>query len=79
MGSLAKFGGHSIRAKASLESKVKPDQLKYLSGAMVIKIKDNAQKIVEQEQVKKRSELMAQEERARKRDPSRYGGMIPGQ
>ena len=67
-----------MRAKASLEGKVKPDQLKYLSGAMAIKIKDNAQKIVEQEQVKKRSELMAQEERARKRDPSRYGGMIRG-
>ena len=31
---------------ASLEGKVKPDQLKYLSGAMAIKIKDNAQKIV---------------------------------
>ena len=67
-----------MRAKASLEGKVKPEDLKYLSGAMAIKIKDNAQKIVEQEQVKKRSELMAQEERARKRDPSRYGGMIRG-
>ena len=40
------------------------------------KIKDNAQQIVEQEQAKKRSELMAQEERSRKKDPSRYGGMI---
>ena len=67
-----------MRAKASLEGKVKPDQLKYLSGAMAIKIKDNAKQIVEQEQVKKRSELMAQEERNRKRDPSRYGGMIRG-
>ena len=69
---------NQMRAKASLEGKVKPDQLKYLSPAMAIKIKDNAQKIVEQEQVKKRSELMAQEERDRKRDPSRYGGMIRG-
>ena len=43
---------------------------------MAIKIKDNAQEIVEQEQVKKRSELMAEEERTRKKDPSRYGGMI---
>ena len=67
-----------MRAKASLEGKVKPDQLKYLSGAMAIKIKDNAQKIVEQEQNKKRSELLANEEMARKKDPSRYGGMIRG-
>ena len=50
-----------------------PDQLKYLSGAMAIKIKDNAKQIVEQEQTRKRSELMAQEEMARKRDPRRYG------
>ena len=69
---------NQMRAKASLEGKVKPEDLKYLDGAMAIKIKDNAQKIVEQEQVKKRSELMAQEERNRKRDPSRYGGMIRG-
>ncbi len=69
---------NQMRAKASLEGKVKPDQLKYLSGAMAIKIRDNAQQIVEQDQAKKRSELMAQEERARKKDPSRYGGMIRG-
>ncbi len=69
---------NQMRAKASLEGKVKPDQLKYLSGAMAIKIKDNAREIVEQDQAKKRSELMAQEERDRKRDPSRYGGMIRG-
>ena len=43
-----------------------------------IKIKDNAREIVEQERVKKRSELLAQEEMARKKDPSRYGGMLRG-
>ena len=57
---------------------MKPDQLKYLSVAMAIKIKDNAREIVEQERVKKRSELLAQEERAKKKDPSRYGGMLRG-
>ena len=67
-----------MRAKASLEGKVKPDQLKYLSGAMAIKIKDNAREIVEQERVKKRLELLAQEKRTRKKDPSRYGGMLRG-
>ncbi len=57
---------------------MKPDQLKYLDKAGSIYIKDNAQKIVEQDQAKKRSEIIAQEEQARKRDPSRYGGMIRG-
>ena len=66
-----------MRAKASLEGKVKPDQLKYLSGAMAIKIKDNAQQIVEQEQVKKRSELQQEDERQRKKDPRRYGHFNP--
>jgi len=45
---------------------------------MAIKVKNKAQEIVEHDQAKKRSELMAQEERARKKDPSRYGGMIRG-
>ena len=69
---------NQMRAKMALEGTVKPDQLKYLDKAGSIYVKDNAQEIVEQEQVKKRSELMAQEERLRKRDPSRYGGMIRG-
>ena len=69
---------NQMRAKSSLEGKGKPEDLKYLDGAMAIKIKDNAKQIVEQDQAKKRSELMAQEERDRKRDPSRYGGMIRG-
>ena len=64
---------NQMRAKASLEGKVKAEDLKYLSPAMAIKIKDNAQEIVEQEQTRKRSELMANEEMARKNDPRRYG------
>jgi hypothetical protein len=64
-----------MRAKASLEGKVKPGDLKYLSSAMAIKIKENAQEIVEQNQAKKRSEFFANEERARKKDPRRYGGL----
>ena len=69
---------NQMRAKASLEGKVAPGDLKYLDGAMAIKIKDNAQQIVEQEQNRKRSELLAEEERIRRRDPKRYGGMIRG-
>ena len=66
---------NQMRAKASLEGKVKPGDLKYLSPAMAIKIKENAQEIVEQDQAKKRSEFFANEERARKKDPRRYGGL----
>mgnify|MGYP000359632973 CR=1 FL=1 len=44
---------NQMRAKAALEGKVAPGDLKYLDGAMAIKIKDNARQIVEQEQVKK--------------------------
>ena len=67
-----------MRAKASLEGKVTPEDLKYLDGAMAIKIKDNARHIVEQEQNKKRSKLLAEEQRIRENDPSRYGGLIRG-
>ena len=60
----------------ALEGKLTKEEQESLTPAMAIHIKDNATKIVEQEQTKKRSELMAQEAAARKRDPSRYGGMI---
>ena len=69
---------NQMRAKAALEGKVAPGDLKYLDGAMAIKIKDNARQIVEQEQNKKRSKLLAEEQRIRENDPSRYGGMIRG-
>ena len=62
----------------ALEGKLTKEEQESLTPAMAIHIKDNATKIVEQEQTKKRSELMAQEAAARKRDPSRYGGMIRG-
>ena len=67
-----------MRAKASLEGKVAPGDLKYLDGAMAIKIKDNARQIVEQEQNRKRAELLAEEQRIRNNDPKRYGGLIRG-
>jgi lipopolysaccharide export LptBFGC system permease protein LptF len=55
-----------------------PEDLKYLDAAMAIKIKDNARQIVEQEQNKKRSKLLAEEQRLRNNDPKRYGGLIRG-
>ena len=45
---------------------------------MAIKIKDNAKQIVEQEQNKRRSELLAEEQRLRNNDPKRYGGLLRG-
>ena len=65
-----------MRAKASLGGKVAPGDLKYLDGAMAIKIKDNARQIVEQEQNRKRAELWAEEQRIRNNDPKRYGGLL---
>ena len=69
---------NQMRAKAALEGKIAPGDLKYLDGAMAIKIKDNARQIVEQEQNRKRSKILAEEQRIRKNDPSRYGGLIRG-
>ena len=48
------------------------------TSALAHKVKENYKDIDEQRKAKLRSELMAQEERARKKDPSRYGGMIRG-
>ena len=45
-------------------------------GALAYKVKENYKEINEQRKAKKRSELIAQKEMARKKDPSRYGGMI---
>ena len=69
---------NQMRAKAALEGKVTPEDLKYLDGAMAIKIKDNARQIGEQEQNRKRAELLAEEQRLRNNDPKRYGGLMRG-
>ena len=69
---------NQMRAKVALEGKVAPEDLRYLDGAMSIKIKDNARQIVEQEQNRKRAEILAEEQRLRNNDPKRYGGLIRG-
>ena len=45
---------------------------------MAIKIKDNARQIMEQEQNRKRSVLLSEEQRLRNNGPKRYGGLIRG-
>ena len=69
---------NQMRAKVALEGRVAPEDLKYLDGAMAIKIKDYARQIIEQEQNKKGSELLAEEQRLRNNDPKRYGGLLRG-
>ena len=67
---------NQMRAKVALEGKVAPEDLRYLDGAMSIKIKDNARQIVDQEQNRNRAELLAEEQLLRNNDPKRYGGLI---
>tara|TARA_B100001964_G_scaffold51798_1_gene58485 strand:+ start:53 stop:643 length:591 start_codon:yes stop_codon:yes gene_type:complete len=64
---------NQMRAKLSLEGKFKKEELNDFSEALAHKVKENYLEINEQRKTKIRSELMAQEETARKRDPRRYG------
>jgi len=62
----------------ALEGSIPKEEQEAFNGALAHKVKENYKEINEQRKAKLRSELMAQEERARKKDPSRYGGMIRG-
>ena len=64
---------NQMKAKASLEGKVKPEEIQSLTEAMTIKIKDNHKEIVEQKRAERISELQQEDERQRKKDPKRYG------
>ena len=66
-----------MRAKASLEGKVKPQELQSLTEAMAIKIKDNHKESVEQKQAQRISKLQQEDERQRRKDPRRYGHFNP--
>ena len=68
---------NQMRAKASLEGKVKPEEIQSLTEAMTIKIKDNHKEIVEQKRAERISELQQEDERQRKKDPKRYGHFNP--
>ena len=62
----------------ALEGSIPKEEQESFTSALAHKVKENYKDIDEQRKAKLRSELMAQEERARKKDPSRYGGMIRG-
>ena len=66
-----------MRAKASLEGKVKPEEIQSLTEAMTIKIKENHKEIVEQKRAQKIAEIQQQDERQRRKDPRRYGHFNP--
>ena len=54
---------NQMRAKASLEGKVKPEEIQSLTEAMTIKIKDNHKEIVEQKRAQRISELQQKDAR----------------
>ena len=62
----------------TLEGTVPKKEQEAFKGALAYKVKENCKEIDEQRKAKIRSELLAEEERVRKRDLSRYGGMIRG-
>ena len=68
---------NQMKAKASLEGKVKPEEIQSLTEAMTIKIKDNHKEIVEQKRAQKIAEIQQQDERQRRKDPRRYGHFNP--
>ena len=68
---------NQMRAKASLEKKGSPEEIKSMDLALAIKIKDNHKEIVEQKRAETLSRVYQENERLRKKDPSRYGSMNP--
>ena len=69
---------NQMRSKMALEGTIPKEEQEAFKGALAYKVKENYKEIDEQRKAKIRSELLAEEERARKKDPSRYGGMIRG-
>tara|TARA_R110002020_G_scaffold269992_1_gene485310 strand:- start:281 stop:601 length:321 start_codon:yes stop_codon:yes gene_type:complete len=66
-----------MRAKASLEGSGTEEEIKSMDEALAIKIKDNHKEIVEQKRAQTLSKIYQENERLRKKDPSRYGTMFP--
>ena len=69
---------NQMRSKMALEGGMTKEEQESFTSALAHKVKENYKEINEQRKAKIRSELMVQEERTRKKDPSRYGGMIRG-
>ena len=60
----------------ALEGTIPKEEQEAFKGALAYKVKENYKEIDEQRKAKIRAELQQEEERTRKKDPSRYGEMI---
>ena len=60
----------------ALEGGLSKEEQESLTTALAYKVKENHKEIVEQKRIQRISELQQEDERQRKKDPSRYGGMI---
>ncbi len=67
---------NQMRAKASLEGSVSEEELKSMTSALALKIKDNHKEIVEEEQRRLQSELMANDRRRQEELKRRPQGLI---
>jgi hypothetical protein len=67
---------NQMRAKASLEGSVAPDELNSLTEAMALKIKDNHKEIIEEKRRRLQSELLAEDRRRQEQLKRRPGGLI---
>jgi len=68
---------NQMRSKMALEGRIPKEHRKTFDEAEAYYLEKNYNKINEERKAKIRSELLANEERARKNDPSRYGSMNP--
>ena len=68
---------NQMRAKMALEGEIPKEHQEAFKEAEAYHLKKNYLKINEERKAKIRSELLANEERARKKDPSRYAVMNP--
>ena len=67
---------NQMRAKASLEGSVAPDELNSLTEAMALKIKDNHKEIIEEKRKRLQSELLAEDRRRQEDLKRRPRGLI---
>ena len=67
---------NQMRAKASLEGSVAPDELNSLTEAMALNIKDNHKEIVEEKRRRLQSELLAEDRRRQEDLKRRPRGLI---
>jgi hypothetical protein len=66
---------NQMRAKMALEGSIPKEEQETFTEALAHKVKENYKKINEERKAQLRSELMADDERTRRKNISRYGGL----